>query len=222
MKTHSLTLTLLSRLSNLNPSTDMAPGPCNLYSTVLSTTVNAIYSFNWFKIYHNNWLYIRIYIYPKHILGEFASIYRRIWWFPKKWHVSVISVGISKIVYNNNIICSVPDSQIIRIYVCIHIRILYLSYIVCHISYIYMIYVHISHSPTHQLWRQIWAKCRPWQTNQHHPVICRASAPCRLRQTNSSHRPLTCSVVRLVRDSMLPKIKLLTGGWWFRAILKIL
>ena len=128
------------------------PWPCNLYSTVLSTTVNAIYSFNWFNIYHNNWLYIRIYIYPKHILGEFASIYRRIWWFPKKWHVSVISVGISKIVYNNNIICSVPDSQIIRIYVCIHIRILYLSYIVCHISYIYIYdicsYITFTNSPT--------------------------------------------------------------------------
>jgi hypothetical protein len=191
----------------------MAPGPCNLYSTVLSTTVNAIYSINSKYITIIDY----IYIYPKHILGEFASIYRRIWWFPKKWHASVISVGISRIVYNNNTICSVPDSQIIRIYVYIYV---YYVFIIYHMSYI--IYVHISHSPTHQLWRQIWAKFRPWQTNQHHPVICRASAPCRLRQTNSSHRPLTCSVGRLVRDSMLPKIKLLTGGWWFRAILKIL
>lgn len=91
-----------------------------------------------------------IYIYPKHILGEFASIYRRIWWFPKKWHASLISVGISKIVYNNNIICSVPDSQIIRIYVYIYVYsvfIIYIYYVISHISYIY---IHISYH-IHQL-----------------------------------------------------------------------
>ena len=82
---------------------------CNIsinskYFTIIDNIIMYIIIYIYYILYilYPIYIYYILYIYPKHIPSEFASIYSRIWWFPKKWHASVISVGISKIVYNNN------------------------------------------------------------------------------------------------------------------------